>query len=54
MKVLFMSGHTPDAMLREGIGNGTAFLAKPFRPADLVHKVREVLDSPARSQTQGG
>jgi signal transduction histidine kinase/CheY-like chemotaxis protein len=54
MKVLFMSGHTPDAILREGIGKGIAFLPKPFRPADLVYKVREVLDSPARSQAQSG
>jgi hypothetical protein len=54
MKVLFMSGHTLDVVLREGIGTGIAFLPKPFRPADLVYKVREVLDSPARSQAQSG
>ncbi len=47
MKVLFMSGHTPDVMLKEGIQKGVPFLQKPFRPTDLAHKVREVLDSRA-------
>jgi len=45
MKVLFMSGHTPDVILREGVRTGVAFLQKPFMPEDLARKVREVLDS---------
>jgi nitrogen-specific signal transduction histidine kinase len=44
MKVLFMSGHTRDVVLKEGIGKGTAFLRKPFAPAELAQKVRDVLD----------
>ena len=47
MKVLFMSGHTQDVVLKEGINQGTPFLQKPFLPADLAHKVRDVLDSRA-------
>ena len=52
MKVLFMSGHTQDAVLKEGVQKGAAFLQKPFTPAGLAQKVRETLDSPARSSVQ--
>jgi CheY-like chemotaxis protein len=45
MKVLFMSGHTQDVVLREGVEKGTAFLQKPFTPMELAHKVRETLDA---------
>jgi signal transduction histidine kinase/CheY-like chemotaxis protein len=47
IKVLFMSGHTQDVILKEGIQAGTPFLQKPFAPAALAHKVREALDSKA-------
>jgi nitrogen-specific signal transduction histidine kinase/ActR/RegA family two-component response regulator len=49
LKVLFMSGHTEDVMLREGIHRGAAFLHKPFLPIELAQKVRETIDSNARS-----
>jgi two-component system, chemotaxis family, CheB/CheR fusion protein len=52
MKVLFMSGHTHDVLLREGIRKGTAFLQKPFTPAGLAQKVRDTLDVPSRSAGQ--
>ena len=45
MKVLFMSGHTQDVVLKEGVQKGAAFLQKPFTPAGLAQKVRETLDS---------
>ena len=45
MKVMFMSGHTQDVVLKEGVQKGTAFLQKPFTPAGLAQKVRETLDS---------
>ena len=47
MKVLFMSGHTQDVILKEGVQKGAAFLQKPFTPAGLAQKVRETLDSAA-------
>ena len=46
VKVLYMSGHTSDAVLRHGIErHKAAFLEKPFSLDALVQKVREVLDS---------
>ena len=45
IKVLFMSGHTQDVILKEGVEAGAPFLQKPFMPKELVHKVREVLDT---------
>jgi len=44
IKVIFLSGHTQDVILKEGVKKGTAFLRKPFSPVELAQKVREVLD----------
>ena len=49
MKVLFMSGHTEDVVLREGIRKGAAFLQKPFTAPEFTQKVRETLDAATRS-----
>jgi CheY-like chemotaxis protein len=46
MAVLYMSGYSEMAVARDGVLDpGTAFLAKPFSPARLAGKVREVLDA---------
>ena len=45
IKVLFISGYTDHAVTYHGVLKpGTPFLQKPFSPAALTKKVREVLD----------
>lgn len=46
LRVLYMSGYTDDAIVRKGVESAAdAFLQKPFTPASLMQKVREVLES---------
>jgi hypothetical protein len=47
LRVLYCSGYTDDAAVREGVREaGRAFLQKPFASEDLIQKLREVLTSP--------
>jgi PAS domain S-box-containing protein len=49
-RVLFMSGYAGEALSAQGVLDASvAFLAKPFVPAELARKVREVLDGPTPS-----
>jgi DNA-binding response OmpR family regulator len=44
MKVLFISGYSGEVIAHRGVLDaGVAYLAKPFTPAALAAKVREVL-----------
>jgi CheY-like chemotaxis protein len=46
MKVLFISGYADDTIMQPSKGDaGLAFLQKPFSPALLAHKIREMLDA---------
>lgn len=45
LKILFTSGYTDDAIAQHGVLEaGVEFLAKPYAPATLALKVREMLD----------
>jgi PAS domain S-box-containing protein len=45
IKVLYMSGYTHNVIASGGmLDRGIAFLQKPFTPATLIEKVRDVLD----------
>jgi len=44
LRTLFLSGYTPDEVLRQGVRAEEAhFLQKPFTPSALLGKVREIL-----------
>ena len=47
VKLVYMSGYSDDTLLRHGLReSGEHFIQKPFGPADLIRKIREVLDAP--------
>jgi len=47
LKILFTSGYTDDAIVHHGVLDpGVEFLPKPYTPATIARKVREMLDAP--------
>jgi PAS domain S-box-containing protein len=55
LKLLYMSGYTDNAVVLHGVlRSEAAFVQKPFTPAVLLSKVREVLDAPpAKAEARG-
>jgi len=50
-RVLYMSGYTDNVIADGGmLEPGIAFLQKPFTPAALAQKIREVLDTPVTAK----
>jgi len=46
-RILFMSGHPEDTVIRHGVpGRPGEYLQKPFNPDAVARKVRETLDAP--------
>jgi two-component system CheB/CheR fusion protein len=53
MKVMYMSGHTEDAIIHHGVlEKGLAFLPKPFTQEALVSRVRRLLDEKTPAEDQ--
>jgi signal transduction histidine kinase len=51
LRVLYMSGYTPQAILHHGeLEANTFFIQKPFTPSSLAAKIREVLDHALAAQ----
>jgi len=52
LKVIFVSGYTPDVGKLQGVmGNNTDFMQKPFMPTDLLERVRMLLDESEVART---
>jgi two-component system cell cycle sensor histidine kinase/response regulator CckA len=50
LKILFMSGYTDDTIAHHGmLDPGVELLLKPYTPAALVRRVRELLDKPSKT-----
>jgi CheY-like chemotaxis protein len=55
LKILFTSGYTDESVTGSGmLKTGADFLPKPYSPATLVCKVREMLDAPKQVSVLNG
>ena len=53
LQILFTSGYTDDALTQHGVlEDGVEFLPKPYTPATLGRKVREMIDRTSESKRQ--
>jgi two-component system, cell cycle sensor histidine kinase and response regulator CckA len=54
MKILFMSGYSPEAIVTNGnLLPGSSFLSKPFTARDLVDRVQQTLGVPPMPHGRG-
>jgi two-component system, cell cycle sensor histidine kinase and response regulator CckA len=54
VQVLFISGYADEVIASRGsFKRGTNFLQKPFAPAELIEKVREMLNSDGPGKASG-
>jgi two-component system, cell cycle sensor histidine kinase and response regulator CckA len=54
LRVLFMSGYTEEAIMKHGVVvRGAGFIEKPFSPALLARRVRQILAAPAEPLAPG-
>jgi CheY-like chemotaxis protein len=53
IRLLYRSGYAPNAIVQHGVLHGSlSYLQKPFTPANLAQKVREILDKPTTDAKQ--
>lgn len=45
LRVLFVSGYAADVLTRADLQSDFPFMAKPYAPTLLAHRVREILDA---------
>jgi two-component system, cell cycle sensor histidine kinase and response regulator CckA len=49
VRILFLSGYSPDTIRGQGLPEDSAFLQKPFDAVSLVQRIRALLDTPAEA-----
>ncbi|MGV4796529.1 response regulator, partial [Rhizobium sp. F40D2] len=53
IRILYTTGYTRNAIVHNGVlDHGVSLLAKPFSLEQLAHKIRELLNVPARTEDE--